>query len=1152
MGSNAVFTHLTLVPNVGVTEQELAVRWQVGRDIKWTPTGNDEIRVFSTAGVLLGSVPMWTCRPCGEKGSYTSAEGRVVAPALPGSYVICLYDFLSKRRIYSSTFRVVGANVSLPIELEVKQVETLPSGRVDVSFNPKDLHGGSIALYRVSDTDNDGANKDNESPFGCSLVTVPSPTADLLEGFDKTSLAFVAPEALGEYHIRYIKTSRASVLRTVAVSNTFEVRGQSCTESLWAQAVQGTLSLPGAPRSGLKVGSLFTVAWDVAEGLSTLSELDCLFLYPYGRPEAVRQTDRLCTAATAALAKWRAELRAPTEAGRYELGLYSHRLQKFVLNGPSVLVVGEHAFVKVVAAGQPLVVGQEQTVEWCIDESVYCPEDRYRVYDEGMNLYGSLPIPAWEERCSAVEEEGFSVEATEAVFCKRVRGTLKLRFDRPGKYIAAYWSRLLGREVARTVMFKVVAPPTGTYPLKNLKVFLTVRQRQSSARPISVIYNTVISSAGGDAGADDGEGVDQQMHAIAVYAAGDNNFVPSPKYCSVHEWPAKRVFWLDNRVEGSVTFEPISEPGLYHVRYLAPTGHNSWSSTVQNEFRIVEPGTEEEQGTATLDEPLDHLPLGELSSTATGLVDDDGEGALPLEDYLKAAEGAEKLQKQAKRQRKQATANGLDLADYVLKLTDATGFRGSIVVPSGAKVENPIFATVHVTGGYPLAGDSIVLVDKYFTEVHSAASLQDAMGRDDFTLSTVCLRPPKTKGLFLLGYYSSKASRLVFHSELFRVSSDTAAPENGERHPHQAAELPDGAPSEPGRDSVRSSVLHSLTRPARFRGLLVGVAYHGAGYPLRGTTNDTILMKECLRRHFGHTDVVTLNEAPVGGPSSKPTAYNIREGFRWLLRDARAGDHLLFYFAGLGSRLNSFRHDEAEGYDCCLLPVDYDWRERVIRFTELKNDLYLAAPLGTSVTVIMDCCFTPNTLDVAVQRGLFDEEEVVGTAVHSAAVRLKEQRKRSGHDDRLNARCLVPPQGTFHTHYKCKERATAGQPDWAVDLGGLASLLFQPDATSNPEPAVRRGMCLVQACRADEMAVEKFSGGRYAGLFTHAFTRAVNDVLHGTTPSNPIWNEAVVEQAQRILAEYPYTQTPRLCVSSREQRYAPLFHIPRDSVEDAT
>eukprot|EP01060_Flectonema_neradi_P024751 TRINITY_DN33637_c0_g1_i1.p1 TRINITY_DN33637_c0_g1~~TRINITY_DN33637_c0_g1_i1.p1 ORF type:complete len:1120 (+),score=203.98 TRINITY_DN33637_c0_g1_i1:50-3361(+) len=1096
----SVFTQLILVPNVASTEHPVKVKWLVGADVKWQPNGNDEIRVFNTAGVLLSCEQMWNCTPHPTDG-YVEGEGVIIAPATEGSYVVCLYDYALKRRVFSSTFRVAGSKVGLPQEIDVKQAETPPCGRIDIAFNPKSLHGGYLALFRASDPDNGGMNVDCSSPFGCSLLTISSPTPDLLVSFDSTSLAFVAPEKTGNYQIRYLKTSRTGILRSTALSNTFTVRGETDSESLFSQSVKGVIELPGAPQAGVMVGDTITASWDITEGLPVLSELDCIFLYPYGRPEAVRQTDEVHTTTTAKLAKWRAELEAPYEAGRYEVGYFSHRLQKFILDGPSVLVVGEYAQLTVDVKDIRTEVGTPTRFHWILDELVYRPEDRCRIYDEGMSLYGSIPIKGFTNYCN--EED----ESRKVLFARRSQGTMKVEIERPGKYIAVYWSSLLNREIAKTESFRALT--TGTYPAKDRQVSLSVRLRQSSVRPIQILYSV------------QGSTKSDTKDFIGIYKAGDPDWKAARFFDSIDAIPAKRIFWLNNHRNGSITMQPIPECGDYEVRYLTPTGHGCWSSIVKYRFKIITV-EEDNSGIDLSSERLEQLPLRELATAETCLSDNDGEGRLENCDL-----GPDFSKR--KRDFVPPSTNTKQRGSHVsLHVNLNTEFKGSIVPPKNMSLTKELIVTYHLLEGYPNLDDHIVLLNELCTEVQSEAPISSGVGKPDLSLGTVILAPPRSRGLYVLSYYSSKHRSLVINSPLIRISGDD--------------ESNDQELTETSSSSLNWVVSQRVT--GRFKALLIGAACHGGDYNLRGTSNDCLIMSRMLQSHFkvDSTNIRILNE--LGNPSSQPTTFNIRSGIQWLLEDSQPRDHLLFYFSGLGSRINNYTSEETSGYDCCLLPIDYDWRQRCIRFSELKESLYLAAPRGCEVTVILDCCHAVNTLDLAVQRGVFHEDEVSGTATHLGAIRLRQLRTKQGWDDRVVSRFLAPPQGTFHSHCECKSREQRNLTNWKENLGGLSDLLHQVDADAEFKPTDRRGMWLIQASRDKELAAEKFIEGKYYGLFTWSFIKAIEALKDKTSPANPMWYSAIMHEVQSALSKWPYRQTPRLCVACRDDVYESLFHLP--------
>ena len=900
MADDIIFTELLLNPPVASTEQTVHVKWQVGVDVNWYPSGSDEVRVFNTAGVLHCIQQMWNCDALGAQQTYSRGSGTITAPASEGAYVVCLYDFASKRRVFSSTLRVAGSKVGLPQEIDIKQAESAPHGCIDVSYNPHSLYGGFLALFPLAHPDNNGMNGHNESPFGCALVAVRTPTPDLLEGFDTTTFGFVAPQHVGEYQVRYLKTCRTNVLRSVALSNTFTVRGVAVEESVSSQAVRGKLTLPGAPRAGVKVGDLITVAWDITEGCAVLSELDCIFLYPYGRPEAVRQTDEICTVSTAPLSKWRVELHAPHEAGRYEAGYFSHRLQKFVLDGPSILVVGEHAKFTVDVDNIVSSIGEPVKVSWSIDEIVHRREDRCRIYDVGMNLYGSVPI---SDGCGFEEndtEEPLAA-ANEVLFARRMCGTLELRCDRPGRFIAVYYSSLLRRDVAKTEPFRITMQEDSLYYSRAIEVALTARLRQAPSMQICVKY-TVSSSHG------DTYGRLAARDCIGLFREGDRDCVAHHAFGSSHEIPALRLFWVDERESETIVFPAISTPGRYHVRYLTPTSLGRWGSVAQCAFEIVTEEVELQGGWVV--EPFGQIPTTELAPVEVTLPDDDGDGLLQKATHCPRKAGIQGVTASldavpASRRAKSSSV--------ILHYFPTPDFKGAVMVPHSVPFGDPVIVTYHVLEGKPLASDKIVIVDEFCTHVFAEASLGEAsLGRENYTLGTVLLKPPRTQGLFMAAYYSIELRSVVVTSPLFRIRKSSI----------------ENVVSPVGKKVVeadrKSTVCKTGIREARFRAVLVGAQCSNASCSIRGTSNDVEMFRDCLLDNFPHAtpdSILTLSDIEgAADPAKIPNAYNIRRGMEWLLEDSRPKDQIVFYFTGLGSRVNDYGHTELDEYDCCILP----------------------------------------------------------------------------------------------------------------------------------------------------------------------------------------------------------------------------------------
>ncbi|KHG07796.1 Metacaspase-1 -like protein [Gossypium arboreum] len=94
-----------------------------------------------------------------------------------------------------------------------------------------------------------------------------------------------------------------------------------------------------------------------------------------------------------------------------------------------------------------------------------------------------------------------------------------------------------------------------------------------------------------------------------------------------------------------------------------------------------------------------------------------------------------------------------------------------------------------------------------------------------------------------------------------------------------------------------------------------------------------------------------------------PTKANIESSLKWLVKDCRSGDSLVFYYSGHGLRQPDFEDDEIDGFDETICPVDF-LKEGMI----VDNDIYktIVQPLteGVRLHAIVDACHSGTILDL--------------------------------------------------------------------------------------------------------------------------------------------------------------------------------------------
>lgn len=267
--------------------------------------------------------------------------------------------------------------------------------------------------------------------------------------------------------------------------------------------------------------------------------------------------------------------------------------------------------------------------------------------------------------------------------------------------------------------------------------------------------------------------------------------------------------------------------------------------------------------------------------------------------------------------------------------------------------------------------------------------------------------------------------------------------------------------------------------PAR-RALLVGINTYadplaaGPGarpWPnLRGPVNDVRMFRSVLVGHagFAAADVDTLTEGAA-------TRAGILAALGRLVREARPGDHLVFFYAGHGSRVRNTASDEMDGMDEAIVPAD-------------------AAP-------------TPGNPDGAPfirdkeLRDLFDIGLVNVTA--------------GGADGQLMIILDSCHSGS----------STRGGPP---DPGQTRQIDADPrqvvdDPSTAPAPETLAGSLIFSAAQNDEPAIELPADGARRGVFTRALVRAILSTPRGAPA------RVVFERATAILAADPAVrQTPTL------------------------
>lgn len=89
----------------------------------------------------------------------------------------------------------------------------------------------------------------------------------------------------------------------------------------------------------------------------------------------------------------------------------------------------------------------------------------------------------------------------------------------------------------------------------------------------------------------------------------------------------------------------------------------------------------------------------------------------------------------------------------------------------------------------------------------------------------------------------------------------------------------------------------------------------------------------------------------------------MRSALRWLIQGSRAGDSLVFHFAGHGSQKADRTGDEVDGYNETIWPMDYK-TQGVILDDEINSTIVNPLPRGVKLHAVIDACHSGTALDL--------------------------------------------------------------------------------------------------------------------------------------------------------------------------------------------
>lgn len=149
--------------------------------------------------------------------------------------------------------------------------------------------------------------------------------------------------------------------------------------------------------------------------------------------------------------------------------------------------------------------------------------------------------------------------------------------------------------------------------------------------------------------------------------------------------------------------------------------------------------------------------------------------------------------------------------------------------------------------------------------------------------------------------------------------------------------------------------------------LLIGINYRGKFNSLKGCINDVLCIQKLIKEWgFLESNIALMTDDTSG--KMYPNAYNITFQLNALCSKMKPGDQAIFYYSGHGTRIRDKSGDEPNGYDSCIVPIDFQ-SVGVINDDTIKYYID-KIPAGANLFCVFDSCNSGTVCDL--KYNLFD------------------------------------------------------------------------------------------------------------------------------------------------------------------------------------
>ncbi len=261
------------------------------------------------------------------------------------------------------------------------------------------------------------------------------------------------------------------------------------------------------------------------------------------------------------------------------------------------------------------------------------------------------------------------------------------------------------------------------------------------------------------------------------------------------------------------------------------------------------------------------------------------------------------------------------------------------------------------------------------------------------------------------------------------------------------------------------------------RALLVGINnYKNPKDNLNGCINDVKNMWDILKSNFGfrNDDIRMLVD-------ERATKNGIISRLEWMVKNAQAGDVLVFHYSGHGSQIRDRNGDELNDHlDELLCPYDIDWNGRYIMDDDL-NTIFRGLPAGVTLEVFFDCCHSGTLL-----KNMPTNMPTIWEIEHPTKIRF-----------------LPPP------------------PDIAIRSKGDEDYLKATRGFTSETRSMQKHI-LWAGCRSDQTSADAYIDGNYNGAFTYYFCKIMRETGGNLSRAD------MLKKVSKSLEDNNFNQIPQL------------------------